>query len=970
MRIVIDLQGAQTGSRYRGIGRYSLSLAKGIVRNRGDHEIILALSGLFPDTIDALYEEFHGLLPKENIKVWHAIGPTLEIQPEHVANREVAERIRESFLADLDPDVVLITSLFEGIGDDAIVSIGVLDKSTPTAVILYDLIPLINPDSHFRSNRLLRGWYKRKIEMLKQSKLLLAISDSAREEALSGLNFSDDSVVNISGACDEFFKSSEVARGNRSIVWAKFSINKPFVMYTGGADERKNLHRLIMAFAQLPSRVRKAHQLVFAGKMSEDYVKDYLATAKKFGMNDGELVLTGYVEDEDLLTLYNTCAVFAFPSLHEGFGIPPLEAMACGAAVIGSNATSLPEILGLPEAMFDPTSVPEMAGKLKQVLTDKAFHARLVMHGRQHFRKFSWDDSGRRAIAELERFDTRARGQFSRSLNIEKTIAFERRELKILAIKLDHLGDLILAIPAFTKLRAKYPYARIDAVVGSWNTSLAKKLAIFSNVYSYDFFKKKSSEAPETSEKILAAVLKQIGSYDIALDFRRQPDARFFLARTVANVKIAYETLDPEIDVDIDIAIKTYPDIPHKITKFNETSISNQMIRIVDALPSNKSDYVSYPSICEDIVRVPATVAVFPKAGNDVKEWSSENFSAYVNMLLGNSAIRAVNVYFANESEVNEFFFESSQRLHIHVGLSLNELTQSLAKNELCVANNSGGAHLASYLGVTVVGLYSGHEMADEWAPQFFDSYVIQRAAECAPCHGATRKDCIYDLFCLADITVKDVFNKSLEILSIENRSPGKVNVVSHPAVVRLQNNTDSIVRKLIKSIGVFLQSVDPQDILVLSRMIANNHPRYTGTGYVRLGATVDHRSSLIEWRGFSGIESKIRWTEGHRSEINFDCPDGVDPDATLELIFNVHGEQRIIARFNDVPIFEGVRRGDDVKLTLAVANLRSNSNKLILELPDAHAPGEHDRRVLGIAFRTLRIVSVQMDANAVVATI
>ena len=143
MRIVLDLQGAQTESRFRGIGRYTMSLAKAIVRNRGEHEIILALSGLFPDTIEPIRAEFDGLLPQENIRVWHAPGPVKECQPGNEWRREVAERIREAFLASLRPDIIHVFSLFEGYVDDAVTSIGVFDQATPVSITLYDLIPLI-----------------------------------------------------------------------------------------------------------------------------------------------------------------------------------------------------------------------------------------------------------------------------------------------------------------------------------------------------------------------------------------------------------------------------------------------------------------------------------------------------------------------------------------------------------------------------------------------------------------------------------------------------------------------------------------------------------------------------------------------------------------------------------------------------------------------------------------------------------
>ena len=113
MRIIIDLQGAQTESRFRGIGRYTLALAKAIVRNRGNHEVLIAISGLFPETIEHIRAAFDGLLPQENIRVWYAPGPVRERQPENNWRRKAAERIREAFLASLEPDVIFITSLFE-----------------------------------------------------------------------------------------------------------------------------------------------------------------------------------------------------------------------------------------------------------------------------------------------------------------------------------------------------------------------------------------------------------------------------------------------------------------------------------------------------------------------------------------------------------------------------------------------------------------------------------------------------------------------------------------------------------------------------------------------------------------------------------------------------------------------------------------------------------------------------------------
>ena len=111
MRIVLDLQGAQTESRYRGIGRYTLSLAKAIIRNRGQHEVFIVLNGLFQDSIPYIRSELANLLPSENIHVWHALGPVNDSDVNNQWRRETAELIREAFIKSLKPDVIHIPKI-------------------------------------------------------------------------------------------------------------------------------------------------------------------------------------------------------------------------------------------------------------------------------------------------------------------------------------------------------------------------------------------------------------------------------------------------------------------------------------------------------------------------------------------------------------------------------------------------------------------------------------------------------------------------------------------------------------------------------------------------------------------------------------------------------------------------------------------------------------------------------------------
>ncbi|TNE95257.1 MAG: glycosyltransferase family 1 protein [Gammaproteobacteria bacterium] len=401
MRIVIDMQGAQTESCFRGIGRYTMSLTKAIVRNRGEHEIILVLNGLFPDTIEPIRAAFDDLLPQKNILVWHAPGPVRECEAGNEWRREVAECLREAFLSKLQPDVVWISSLFEGYIDDAVTSIGVFASQLPTVATLYDLIPLLSPKTYLDNDSTYATHYQQKVEYLKRANLWLAISESSAVEGQSVLNISSNAIVNISTACDSIFQPLDISEDEKSQLLRQFGITKPFILYTGGADPRKNLNRLIRAYSALPNPLRNKYQLVFAGKIH--IVAELLRIGKKSGLAPEQLVFTGYVSDEALVRLTNLCEVFIFPSLHEGFGMPALEAMACGAAVISSNTSSLPEVIGRDDALFDPNDESSITQKLRQVLENNDFRDKLAKDGLEQARTFSWDESARRAISSFER---------------------------------------------------------------------------------------------------------------------------------------------------------------------------------------------------------------------------------------------------------------------------------------------------------------------------------------------------------------------------------------------------------------------------------------------------------------------------------------------------------------------------------------------------------------------------------------
>ena len=247
MRIVIDMQGAQTASRLRGIGRYTVSLVQGLIRNRRDHEIVLALNGAFVETIEQIHSTFGHLIPRENIRIWHAPEPGAYAQPGDKIRRQRAQLIREAFLASLEPDVIHIASLFEGFEDNAVNSIGLVNSRIPTTVSFYDFIPLHNLEQVVRPHPPFREWYIQQLEYLKRADLLLAISEASAHDARTRLRLPEKKVVNVSTAGSEIFKRATISTAAKESLLFRLGITKPFILVSGTIDE----HKILSAFSLL-----------------------------------------------------------------------------------------------------------------------------------------------------------------------------------------------------------------------------------------------------------------------------------------------------------------------------------------------------------------------------------------------------------------------------------------------------------------------------------------------------------------------------------------------------------------------------------------------------------------------------------------------------------------------------------------------------------------------------------------------
>ena len=174
-----------------------------------------------------------------------------------------------------------------------------------TATLFYDLIPLLDPDEYMREESF-RAFYCRKIEHLRNSSLLLAISESTRKEALASPELGQKQIVNISAAADPRFRPLSISKQQKTGLLDKYGIKKNLVLYVpGGFDHRKNFGRLLAAFAGLPKKLLRNHQLVIVGKTNEDHRDHLRRLQKKAGLKKEDLLLTGYVPDDDLVMLYN-----------------------------------------------------------------------------------------------------------------------------------------------------------------------------------------------------------------------------------------------------------------------------------------------------------------------------------------------------------------------------------------------------------------------------------------------------------------------------------------------------------------------------------------------------------------------------------------------------------------------------------------------------------------------------------------
>jgi glycosyltransferase involved in cell wall biosynthesis len=370
MHIGIDASRA-TAARRTGTENYSLHLIRNLLDLGGAHRFRLYFNqpppaGLFPDQAEWHIMRFPRLWTHVRLS-WEML-----VQP---------------------PDLLFVPS-------------HVLPLIHPrcSVVTVHDLGYHYHPETHTLFQNLYLRWSTR--YNARTATRVLADSEATCRDLIHYYGIPKDRIAVVYPGRDETL-APVTDPAALAAVRARYELSSPYLLYVGTLHPRKNLVRLVQAFASaVQSEAERSRppgsnlQLVLVGQKGWLY-DDIFAQVRKLGIAD-RVILTGYVPDADLPTLLSGALAFVFPSLYEGFGLPVLEAMACGTPVICSNTSSLPEVAGDAALLIDPLDPHELAGAIHRIITDSGLRSLLVARGYEQIQRFSWHRCAQEALRVLE----------------------------------------------------------------------------------------------------------------------------------------------------------------------------------------------------------------------------------------------------------------------------------------------------------------------------------------------------------------------------------------------------------------------------------------------------------------------------------------------------------------------------------------------------------------------------------------
>ena len=269
-------------------------------------------------------------------------------------------------------------------------------KDIPTVLTVHDLIFYHLPEHHKALNR----WYLNATMPLycRRADHIIAVSEATRQDLLNRYHIAPEKITVIYEAADPQFRPQTDQR--ITAVRQRYNLPERYLLYVGTIEPRKNLTRLLRAWERLYT-AKQAPPLVIVGKRGW-LASDFFAALETSPEHENVL-LTGFVHDQDLPAVYAGATAFVFPSLYEGFGLPPVEAMACGAPVACANTSSLPEVVEDAALKFNPKNLEAMTDTLRRVLNDVDLQADLRTRGLRRAAEFSWARTAQQTLEVYEK---------------------------------------------------------------------------------------------------------------------------------------------------------------------------------------------------------------------------------------------------------------------------------------------------------------------------------------------------------------------------------------------------------------------------------------------------------------------------------------------------------------------------------------------------------------------------------------
>lgn len=269
----------------------------------------------------------------------------------------------------------------------------------PVVITIHDLISMLFPENiPFASRMFYSKWMP--VTYRKATKII-TVSQSTKNDVVRLLDIPADKITVIPLAVEDKYQKS-IPKIEIEKVKAKYKMVGDYILHVGTLEPRKNLHFLIDAFAKLIQDKKNDNlNLVIVGKKGW-YFEGLFDLVKKEGLEE-RVIFTGYVDDEDKPAIYQGAKMFAFPSLYEGFGLPPLEAMASGVPVISSNTSSMPEVVGGAGILINPKDEKAWIDAITLVNTDESKRKSMINANKIQIEKFNWATTARKTIEIYEK---------------------------------------------------------------------------------------------------------------------------------------------------------------------------------------------------------------------------------------------------------------------------------------------------------------------------------------------------------------------------------------------------------------------------------------------------------------------------------------------------------------------------------------------------------------------------------------